>query len=167
MPNWCHNILTVSGNVEEVDKFISENQGRLDEGEFLLFSKAVPEPKYEGYEDGSNRQTEKGLPTWYDWRVDNWGTKWEPNIGQDAEIESLNGNGQQIKVATYKFDTAWGPAEAWFSKVIEQYKEVKFCLVYGEPGCDFGGSLIASSGEIISDSEGSAREYLESSMMWF
>lgn len=166
MPNWCHNTLTVSGNVDEVDRFIRENQGNLDEGENLLFSKAVPEPTYEGYDDGSKRMTDEGLPTWHDWRVENWGTKWEPNVDQSADEKVIENGGEKIKIATYYFDTAWGPADIWFEKMITKYSNLKICLTYGEPGGDFGGAIIADKGKIIGNDNGLASDYLSEDMMW-
>lgn len=167
MPNWCHNTLTISGSKEKVDSFIKENQGNVSEGESLLFSKTVPEPNYEGYTDGSTKTTEDGLPTWFNWRLENWGTKWEPNIESDIEINILETATKTVQTATYYFDTAWGPAITWFEKAVEKYPEIKFCLIYGEVGSDFGGAMVASQGKIISDLEGSAAEYLPEEMMWF
>lgn len=164
MPNWCHNTLTVSGSPEEVDRFIKENTG--DEGESLVFSKAVPEPTYDGYDDGSSRTTKEGLPTWYDWRCENWGTKWDPYLENEAEEKIIESGEEKTKVATYHFDTAWGPGDVWFDKVIAQYKNLKFCLTYGEAGSDFGGAVIADNGEIISNTNGSASDYLSEDMMW-
>jgi hypothetical protein len=167
MPNWCHNTLTVSGDEGEVDRFIKENQGRASQNEFLSFAKSVPEPTYQEYDDGSQRLTKEGLLTWYDWRVENWGTKWEPSIEGPAEekiVESVKG---KTKIATYSFDTAWGPGDVWFEKITSKYKSLKLCLTYGEVGSGFGGAIIADQGKIVSQSEGGAEDYLPEDMRWF
>lgn len=67
MPNWCMNKLTVShADPTMVDRFEkSYNLGKA-------CSEFVPQPDNLG--DG-----------WFDWRVSNWGTKWD--IGADMGTE--------------------------------------------------------------------------------
>lgn len=151
MPNWCYNTLIISGQAKEVEKFILDNQG--GEGEPLLFSKSVPEPTYKHYTDSSSKTNPGGPPDWYQWRVTNWGTKWEPNSHRLIEVETIKIDNKELKTATYYFDTAWGPAGSWFEKVITQYKNLKFCLTYSEEAEEFRGSLIAINGEITSHLE--------------
>jgi hypothetical protein len=157
MPDWCDNTLIVSGQAKEVEKFILENQG--GQGEPLLFSKAVPEPTYEHYTDSSSKTNPGGLPDWYQWRVSNWGTKWEPNSYRPIDIEEIIINNRKLKSARYNFETAWGPADIWFDQIISKYKSLKFCLTYSEEGNDFGGAVIAANGEITSHSVDSSKEY--------
>ena len=60
---------------------------------------------------------EYGKTTWYDWAIENWGTKWEATgIGCDKN--------------TIIFDTAWSTPEPIFEKLSEllpdEYIEVKY-----------------------------------------
>lgn len=165
MPNWCHNKLIVSGDKEEVDRFIEENRGKEGDGDeqVLLFSKSVPEPEYKEKSDGGP------FPDWYKWRIQNWGTKWEPDCGSPGfiEIKTSEVGGSEIKSATYYFETAWGPGYEWLQKTAPKYPKLRFCLIYGEPGGDYGGIVLYSNGEVMDESEGSAAEYLDPEMMWF
>jgi hypothetical protein len=165
MPNWCENTLIVTGDPEEVDKFVSENKDDKADTEYLLFSKAVPEPTYEGYGDASKDKTPSGLPTWYKWRIENWGTKWEPD-GSGIEETTTFVNGRPVKTKKYYFGTAWGPANIWFEKMIDRYQPLRFSYVYGESGNDFGGAFIALDGKVISHLEGQYRDFMSSDFPW-
>ena len=64
-----------------------------------------------------NNRKEYGKTTWYDWAIENWGTKWEATeIGCDKN--------------TIIFDTAWSTPEPIFEKLSEllpdEYIEVKY-----------------------------------------
>lgn len=157
MTNWCNNTLTITGPSEEVDQFIKDNSG--DEGETLVFSKAVPEPTYEGYTDSSSKTSPSAMPDWYHWRIGNWGTKWEPEIF-DLTTSTKNINNQLIKTVSYDFRTPWSPGNAWCQKAIEKYPKLRFCLIYGEIGADFSGVVVGANGEVIKLAEGRADEYL-------
>jgi hypothetical protein len=158
MPNWCENILTVSGPTEEVDRFIKDNLG--EDSESLAFSKAVPEPTYEGYNGSSHDKTLSGLPTWYHWRIANWGTKWEPDTDLDIERKTNVVDGENFLTATYYFSTAWGPGDVWFEKVVGKYPKLRFSYVYGEPGNNFGGVIVALGGRVTGNIEGETYDFL-------
>lgn len=152
MPNWCYNNLSVIGEGPEVNNFIDDNCG-ADEGanpQPLLFSKSVPEPELE--DDG-----------WYNWRLDNWGTKWEPNFegGCQIDVREIDTGGRSLKMATYSFDTAWGPGDRWLEKTATKYPNLTFCLVYSEGGMNFGGSVIYKNGELRDESQGEYADYVE------
>ena len=53
---------------------------------------------------------------WYDWRVDNWGTKWEI---YDADCRRLNANTLELY-----FYTAWSPPFKVFDKLVDMGFEV-------------------------------------------
>jgi len=51
-----------------------------------------------------------GAPTWYEWRVMNWGTKW------NAYDVVLEGDDEEIKM---RFDSAWSPPDQWFQTLLD------------------------------------------------
>ena len=82
---------------------------------------------YETYDfpDGKNDDR------WYHWCIDNWGTKWEPDINEvgyeDSEILEL------------VFNTAWSPPQGVVEKMREKYPGLTFQCFYDEPGCEIAG----------------------------
>lgn len=65
-----------------------------------------------------------GYPTWYEWRIANWGTKWdvcnpETPIIVDTEIK-------------LEFQTAWNTPQPIFKKLAEQYPELTIVVEYAD-----------------------------------
>jgi hypothetical protein len=119
MPNWCMNKLTVSHtNPDMVDRF--ENAYNLGKAcnEFL--------PLPEG-ED------------WYNWQINNWGTKWD--IGADIGTEKEERYGLKAtrvdNEVSCSFDSAWSPPEGLYEKLVDLGYDVK--ATYWEPGMAFCG----------------------------
>ena len=123
MPNWCENKLVVRGNKIDMSKF-----KKTMDVENLLNS-FVPLPK----EKDDN---------WYQWCVDNWGTKW------DVEINDSTIDDDFIELS---FDSAWGPPIAWVEIVAKKYPKLKFALKYDEPGMCFMGCAKGSNGVIVQE----------------
>ncbi len=70
---------------------------------------------------------------WYDWRVQNWDTKWD---AYDVEVTDDDPDCTEIQ-----FNTAWSPPEAICSALREQYPDVDISWFYDEPGCEIAGYL--------------------------
>ena len=70
---------------------------------------------------------------WYDWRLQNWDTKWDAYdvVVTDDDIE-------QVEI---EFNTAWSPPEAICHALREQYPDVSISWFYDEPGCEIAGYL--------------------------
>ena len=148
MPNWCRNRITVYGNdqtekIKEVEKIFESK---------TPFNDIFPQP------DWKNTPNEKGeLPVlvelkspngkvvhttydfpdgknddrWYDWRLQNWDTKWEA-----SEIEIDYEDSEILRVT---FDTAWSPPEGVMTKLREKFPDVSFQCFYDEPGMESAG----------------------------
>ena len=70
---------------------------------------------------------------WYDWRVNNWDTKWDcyDVVVTDDDPDCLE----------VEFNTAWSPPEAICNALREQYPDVSISWFYDEPGCEIAGYL--------------------------
>lgn len=119
MPNWCMNKLTVSHtDPAMVDRF--ENAYNLGKAcnEFL--------PLPEG-ED------------WYNWQINNWGTKWD--IGADIGTEKEERYGLKAtrvdNEVSCSFDSAWSPPIGLYGALFTLGYDVK--ASYWEPGMAFCG----------------------------
>ncbi len=89
-----------------------------------------------------SKKEEKGMPEWWNWRVNNWGTKWSVN-GEDIGFEEKKGS------MIYSFDTAWAPPEPVIQKLSEMFPDANILLSFYEPGCIGRGSVTYKDGEII------------------
>jgi hypothetical protein len=77
---------------------------------------------------------------WYDWHVNNWGTKWD--VGGDNYNVDIGNDGSSMTVS---FESAWAPPVAWYEHMQEQgfgviayYYESGMCFAgkYDESGDD-------------------------------
>jgi hypothetical protein len=142
MPNWCYNTLTVRGYEADIAKFRKQAKSYKIDGEdsVITLSSFVPPPEElkntiarGGTDSKPNKKLmEKyGADNWYDWQVNNWGTKWDI-----AEVAALEDDEDFLE---YGFDSAWSPPVEWLEKVAKQYPELEFGLKYEEEGIGFMG----------------------------
>ena len=104
MPNWVRNKLFIHGPTEKV------KQCTLDiasDTEHISFHKILPRPKDIGDD-------------WYDWSVENWGTKWD--VTETYEDE----NGYIC------FDTAWSTPVEIFNLLSEKCTDLIFEVEYAD-----------------------------------
>lgn len=144
IPNWCECLLKVTGPAEEIIKFRGAAKGRgpnpapNDEEDPLSLHALVPQPA-EFKEKGSD---------WYNWRLANWGTKWDVDsriVQEDKEL------------VEYGFDSAWSPPMEWLAKVGPKFPDLSFRLWYAEGGCYFAG-VYTVEGDNASNEE---KDYVE------
>ncbi len=81
-------------------------------------------------------------PNWYDWSIDNWGTKWDvyathnTEANEDETINLFNTDGQ--------FLTAWSPPIPVIRKLQQDYPDYEFTLEYVDEGFGYAGTLMPS-----------------------
>ena len=80
------------------------------------------------------KSTDMSDDRWYDWRVQNWDTKWD---AYDVQVDG----GYDDDELTIEFNTAWSPPEAICSALREKYPEATVSWFYDEPGCEIAGYL--------------------------
>ena len=148
-----HKTLRIKGNTLDISKFVKEclstevrthpYSTNVMLEHYLDFNKIVPEPKDIG-ED------------WYDWRLANWGTKWQPCETHYFEINKETKDSKDLDLAI-AFSTAWCPPDKIYEKLIEQYKDtsLEFRVEYYEGGVGFAGHMEFSKGKITEE------EYVE------
>ena len=150
MPNWCSNKLTI---FHPDPKMMEKAVNAWNEGKFL--STLVPEPDYPGYTDCTIKD---GMPDWWEWRVANWGTKWDvghdPNVGNKGELH----NGEM----SVMFDSAWAPPVNAYDSMTQQGFEIT--AYYFEPGCDFCGKYSNGEDECYSVSDKNFPEDIDDEM---
>ena len=70
---------------------------------------------------------------WYDWRVQNWDTKWDA-----YDVAITDDDPDQLEV---EFETAWSPPTAICNQIREDYPDLSVSWFYDEPGCEIAGYL--------------------------
>jgi hypothetical protein len=140
MPNWCNNTLTLE---HEDPAMIARAKAAFLNGRLL--DEFIPVPKDLKIVAGCvgdpveqaklveqtelNRVTH-GYGNWYDYCVNEWGTKWD--VGSDDGV--LNDIEGGIIVS---FDSAWAPPTNAYEKLHEM--GFKILAMYYEPGMAFAG----------------------------
>lgn len=142
MPNWCSNTLIITGDDEEIKKFEKKAKAKdtaLSMNKFLPTPKALLEGTAPNRTENAKELIEKyGAKDWYDWHINNWGTKW------DLTAELLCSDEGYLQ---YCFDSAWSPPIEFLKEVSKKYTRLEFRLRYDEPGVGFMGVAKYKNGE--------------------
>jgi hypothetical protein len=80
-----------------------------------------------------------GYKNWYDWCVNNWGTKWNAGGDNDAMQVDYDEDVNNQGIALFQFDTAWAPPLGVLEKLMETHPELSIECRYHEPGVGFFG----------------------------
>lgn len=142
MPNWCNNVIELA---HEDPEMIARADRALRDGTFLNEFIPVPkelnivagrvgddsDPKQIELEAQEKANLEKyGYSTWYDYCVNEWGTKWD--VGGDGIEPTIKDN-----TLTASFDSAWAPPCVAYEKLLDLGFEVR--AYYYEGGMAFCG----------------------------
>ena len=158
MPNHCHNRVTFYASPEHNDQIAKIKQMFLDEN---VFTQIIPEPDWHntplmtGQEKSFGRvrghlgelpqytedpwkrlvfkSTGQSDDRWYDWRIQNWDTKWDA-----YDVCVTDDDPENVEI---EFNTAWSPPEAICGALREQYPDIAISWCYDEPGCEIAGYL--------------------------
>ena len=121
-PDWANTPL-MSSDVKRYS--FSEPKGKVGE---------LPQMSTDGFPRLVFKSTGKADDRWYDWRVQNWDTKWDC---YDVEVTDSDPENLEIE-----FNTAWCPPEAICHALREKYQDtVAISWFYDEPGCEIAGYL--------------------------
>jgi hypothetical protein len=147
MPNWCENKLAISGKRAIVNEFYDKI---FDDGEFLFLERFLPTPK-ELLEVESPTKGEDGVwvPDWYEWRLNNWGCKWE--VSEAIMIDNIKftaSDGEEFETIVLGFETPWSPPIEGLTKIAKMYPEIQFFIEFLEPGMAFMGFALYKDGEL-------------------
>jgi len=140
MPNWCNNTVEI---YHEDPVMIERVRRAFNEG--ALLNEFIPVPQdlrdtVAGFpgEDAQSAHLAQidcnislyGYKDWYDFCVNEWGTKWD--IGADGEPAQDIPGGLMLV-----FDSAWSPPLGAYEKLIDMGFQIR--AMYSEPGMAFAG----------------------------
>ena len=132
----------ITGEPKEINKLLKKIERTPNEEtnhysqSLFAFNNVIPEPA-EGLENGA----------WYNWRIENWGTKWEC---ADSELRHTWEQGHE----TILFNTAWSPAEPIVDKLAKEFKKLSFEWKFYEESNAYWGHIFYEKGERVDVYEG-------------
>jgi hypothetical protein len=122
MPNWCDNCATISNQdktkIDELEKVLADKDNQQ------IFQHLRPRPESEE-------------ENWYDWNINNWGTKWD--------ITPHHWEREDDNTITLNFDSAWSPPTTLYEYLEETGWEIT--AYYHEGGMGFCGRFVNGQDE--------------------
>jgi hypothetical protein len=147
MPNWCSNGITI----KHKDPAMIE---RVLKGKDGLLMEFVPTPKdlidtvsgWMGEDKQAAHEAQQaaniakhGYKDWYDWNVNNWGTKWDISFDSVERVDANTVSGS--------FESAWAPPIGAYEKLVDMGFEIE--AFYYEPGMCFVGKWVDGEDDCI------------------
>jgi hypothetical protein len=131
MPNWCNNNISIAGPTDTIKQLWEDAHADAgDNTERGLLDAMAPMPN-----ELQGTTAPSDGPNWYDWRVNNWGTKW------DISTEGLEfiDNGDGTAEITGWFESAWSPPIGAYEKFCDDMDNCSLEAYYEEGGMCFVG----------------------------
>ncbi len=165
MPNECMNTLGVMGEKEDVEAFVKFVTNANNE--VSLFDSLIPFPEElnnttspvsaEDKEKSPGLIAKYGVDNWYDWKINNWGTKWgdyDLTSGEITQIKEYKMGGDEVLRDEwhihFSYTTAWSPGENELANAIcKIFPKLKAMIQYEEPGMAFAGETLVLNGKIV------------------
>ena len=125
-PDWANIPLS---EADQYEYSFSSARGEVGEKPVMVINEDSP------FMNGLRfKSTNKQDDRWYNWRCQNWGTKWDCYDLTIDECDLPNG-------FEATFNTAWSPPEEICTALREQFEGLSISWFYDEPGCEVAGYL--------------------------
>jgi hypothetical protein len=134
--------------LKQIEVTKSEETNSLEATKFS-FAKIIPMPDSE-------------KDNWYEWRVSNWGTKWNADVQMETTDEWESGS------VLVEFNTAWSPATPVITTLSRQHPSLTFYWRYHEESNAYWGNHTIKNGVYLESYEGdfsTCHEYNEFGLM--
>jgi hypothetical protein len=181
MPNHVSNILTLTGNTDQIKQFVKDIQkedGTFDPNKLLSCpeeliatispAKIVSKEEYNLAVEERNKVIEnKNENKTEEWMIpylpltEELSKEYKEKYGFDNWYDWMNYNYgtkwglydfvSQDEENIFYFMTAWSPASPFFKQISARYPEVIFLVEFAEPGNDFIGWEEFMNGEVVSE----------------
>ena len=147
MPNWCSNEVQIDGTKEDIAKFREECFTDHKGVAVLDFSKVLPEPDYDKpkkdgtHNNGVQTELHSVMPDWWNWRNDNWGTKWNLVPNPEGNLSGYDFVDHGKDYIQLEFETAWSPPDGIYEAIVAKYPDLSVNWFYREDGVQISGWL--------------------------
>jgi len=149
MPNWFYFEMQVSGTKKDVLEFVENVKGSKEfetEGREFDFNHFIPQPenifRANLSTDKQQELKESGIPDWYNWNIDNWGTKWNVAV-DDVNVCVYNDGSADV---FYTMRTAWAFPAPVIEQMIRDYHHLNFSIQGEEESVAYGVNIDSSEG---------------------
>lgn len=149
MPNWFYFEMQVSGTKKDVLEFVENVKGSEKfetEGRDFDFNHFIPQPenifRANLSFDKQQELKESGIPDWYNWNNDNWGTKWNVAV-DDVNVCVYNDGSADV---FYTMRTAWAFPTPVIEQMIRDYHHLNFSIQGEEESVAYGVNIDSSEG---------------------
>lgn len=118
MPNWTTNIVHIETTKEDDELNTLYKSLKTDKSDFD-FNAIISQPR--NIEQGNcSGEHKDGEVCWYDWNVENWGTKWN---SKDVKylMDSYDDDTTVYEILV-KFETAWNYPEPILKEIAKKYR---------------------------------------------
>jgi len=132
-------VYTLAGTREDADLL---NIPEESEKAFLDLRTDIDHNDWELGKKAFQNELKYGAPTWYEWCVGNWGTKWNAYDFEES------GNAKD----TIKFDTAWSAPHPVIAKLAEMYLDIEIEHEWADEDIGYNcGKYVYRNGERIEE----------------
>jgi len=162
MPNWCNNTITIQGPTDTIKPLWDEAKktgllNAIKPMPSILEDTTSPTPDNLDTVQKSTMVAQTGFDNWYDWRVANWGCKWDV----DTEGLEFTDNGDGTASIAGWFDSPWGPPIEAYNTFCDDMDNCSLEAFYEEGGMDFAGHYNNGSDDYIEGLSDYAREVVK------
>jgi len=142
MPNHCINEIIISGEKSSIEQFWNkikrfDENGENEKGKISIFRSFIPIPV-----EIENTKAFNDSPNWYDWAIENWGSKWG-DYNSDLDLSGCSIFGM--------FNSAWSSCNVGIKKISSLFPDLCFEVDYHELGMMFIGRQVCKNGEDIEE----------------
>ena len=147
MPNLCESVLILRGQQQDIDAFMAfaqTSEEPLAPGNFVPMPQEIAETMHSKpqEETAAILTAVHGASSWYDWSINNWGTKWGP---QETVVERSDPN-----TLVYIFWTPWDPmGNNLLTAMSARFPTLNIKLEYVEPSHAYQGHATAEAGVLL------------------
>jgi len=135
MPNWCINKLTITHDDKSMlDKFEKAYRDDWTIETFYPTPRDPGDPTMMMGEGKAMSKNDNVNTSWYLWRLQNWGTKWDIGCKDGYGLEPTRVDNE----LSITFDSAWSPPLGFYERLVVLGFDVQ--ASYFEPGMSFAGS---------------------------
>ncbi len=157
MPNDILNKLKIKASPSIINQI--KNELESNSSVIFDFNNIIPMPDYIYNKSvGKKEKALYGRNNWYDWCIENWGTKWNAYCAT-SKVNYLT-DPQTTLELYYSFKTAWYPCEPIIATLARMYRNIEVFYTFIDPTLETCGINHYKNGKEVFKLDGTYKENL-------